>query len=610
MARARDGAIGSRLFARLEYGGADRRAAAWQGVRAGLTIGALVAVILREGWRDPILNAAQARILEGALLLLVLATYPIATRFGHRAAVEHIRSAGARRTEIGLAAVGLLGALVPGALSSGLFPVQELAILLLAALHGVEAFIAVTRRRLQPGLIFVLSFALLILLGAGALMLPAATPVDAPISALDALFTSTSAVCVTGLIVRDTATEFTRFGQVVILALIQLGGLGILFFGALLALAVGSSLGLRALQAVGHAGEEGISFDSLRRLLLFIAVATFLTEAVGAAILYFGWPGAWPAGPPLEDGADRLFHSVFFSVSGFCNAGFATTSDSLQGLRFHWTSLAVMCALITLGGLGFPALDDLRFTIWRRLRRLRHRFGPPRDEDPPPPTRVNLHTRLVLATSLALYLAGLAGVALGRATQGGVPWPKALADAHFLSVSARTAGFETVPINDLGELSQFVLMFLMFIGGSPGSTAGGIKTIVIAVLLASVWATIRGRLQAEIFKRAIPDEIVKRAAAMIILGLATVVGVASLLIAFEGHRFRTGALLFEAISACGTVGLSTGLTPDLGVGGKLTVIAGMFVGRVGPLAVLVALVSVAARRRAQYAYATEQVQLS
>lgn len=610
MARVRDGAIGSRLFARLEYGGADRRAAVWQAARAALTIGALVAVILREGWRDPLLSAGQARLLEGTLLLLVLASYPIAARFGDRAAVEHIRSAGARRVEIGLAAVGLLGALAPGALSTGVFPVQELAILLLAAMHGVEGFIAITRRRLRPGLIFVLSFALLILLGAGALMLPAATPEDAPISALDALFTSTSAVCVTGLIVRDTAAEFTRFGQIVILALIQLGGLGILFFGALLALAVGSSIGLRALQAVGHAGEEGISFDSMRRLLLFIAIATFLTEAVGAAILYFGWPDAWATGPPMEAAADRIFHSVFFSVSGFCNAGFATTSDSLQGLPFHWTTLLVMCALITLGGLGFPALDDLRFTLWRCLRRLHHRFGPRRDEDPPAPTRVNLHARLVLTTSLALYLAGVAGVMLGRATQGGVAWPKALADAHFLSVSARTAGFDTVSIGDLGALSQFVLMFLMFIGGSPGSTAGGVKTIVVAVLLASVWATIRGRPQAEIFKRAIPDETVKRAAAMIVLGLATVVAVASLLIAFEGHRFRTGALLFEAVSACGTVGLSTGLTPDLGVGGKLTVIAGMFVGRVGPLAVLVALVSVASRRRAHYAYATEQVQLS
>jgi trk system potassium uptake protein TrkH len=604
MARKSLGLSGERPFDRLRYGGAGRVAARWQALRATLAVLALATVTLREGWREPLLSGGAARLLEGALLALVLASYPIAARLGDREAMKEIRSNGARRVEVGLALVGLLGALAPGLLSTGVFPLQEVAILLLAALHGVEGFIALARRRLRPGLIFVLSFALLIVLGAGALMLPAATPVEAPLGPLDALFTATSAVCVTGLIVRDTASEFTRFGQTVILALIQLGGLGILFFGALLALAVGSSLGLRAMQAVGHAGEEGLSSRGVRRLLIFIALATMVAEAAGAAALYFGWPATWEGAPSMETAADRVFHSVFFSVSAFCNAGFATSPNSVEGLRFHWTSLVVVCALITLGGLGFPALDEARYTLWRRARRLL------RLDASRAPIRMSLHARLVLTTSLCLYLVGVGATLLGRMTQGGEAFLPALADAHFLSVTARTAGFDTVAPGELGGFSRFAVMFLMFIGGSPGSTAGGVKTIALAVMLVSVWATIRGRPQAEIFRRAIPDEAVKRAATLIVLGLATIVAVASALIAFEGHRFEIDDLIFEAVSACGTVGLSTGVTPGLGTGGKIAVIAGMFLGRVGPLAVLVALVSVAARRRAQYAYPTEPVQMS
>jgi len=606
-----------RLLARVRYGGADRAAARWQASRAVMTMGALAVVISRVGWPDPAIPERTARLIEALLLLAILATHPIAALTSRRIGADEMFAGVSRRVEAGLAGVGFLAAslawLSP---ASEHFPLQNAAILLLAAMHGVEGFICLTRRRLPPGLIFVASFAALIALGTGALLLPAATPIDAPISPLDALFTATSAVCVTGLIVRDTASEFTRFGQGVILALIQLGGLGILFFGALMALAFGASIGLRAAQSIGHAAREGLSASGLRRLLIFIAAATLLAEAAGAAALFFAWPASWEGAPAMETTPDRLFHSVFFSVSAFCNAGFATSPNSLQGVRFHWTSHIVFAGLITLGGLGFPALDEVRRALWRRMRccaaSLWHwgrsrQWLRPRQWDP---ARMNLHARLVLATSLGLYLAGAAGIALGRMAHGSEGLLPVLADAHFMSVTARTAGFDTVAPSEMGGLSRFVLLLLMFIGGSPGSTAGGVKTIALAVLLVSVWATITGRARAEVFKRTIPDEAVKRAATLVVLGMATIVAVTSALIAFEGERHAMEDLLFEAVSACGTVGLSTGLTGELHAPGKIAVIAGMFLGRVGPLAVLAALVSVAARRRPQYAYPDEQVLMS
>lgn len=561
--------------------------------RGALVVVGLAVTIADVGSAEAhlLLPTAASRAALSLVLALYIASILVPAMFGRRGSEGALRRAvRAHRLECVIAGAALALFWVRHA--------EHVGMAALGALQLARAYVAVARRSTQPSFVFVCSFALLVLAGAGALMLPAATPANDPITPIDALFTSTSAVCVTGLIVRDTASEFTPFGQTVILILIQLGGLGILLFGALLAMVLGSSLGFRELQATGGSGGAPL----VRRLLVVIPLLTIAIESIGAAALYFGWPGSWTGAPPMVEGGDRLFHSVFFSVSAFCNAGFATTPNSLQGLRFDWTSHIVIAALITLGGLGFPVLAEL-------IRAARN-FTRPRLQGARLRRRLNLHTKIVLSASLVLYIAGVVGIFLARTEQGGQPMGSALLDAHFFSVSARTAGFDTVAPADLGPFSRMVLIFLMFIGGSPGSTAGGVKTVVAAVLIFGVWSTILGRTRVEAFRRTIPDALVKQAAALIVLGLVTVIAISSVLLAVEGKNFPFNDLVFEAVSACGTVGLSTGVTPHLGATAKIAVIAGMFLGRVGPLAVFVSLVAVARRHKARYTYPSEDLVIS
>ncbi|RMD61860.1 MAG: hypothetical protein D6824_07530, partial [Planctomycetota bacterium] len=532
-----------------------------------------------------------------ALVLYALgpALWPALTPF--HATLPWRRAVAQERVTLALA----LGGAALGTLHPAAAPAAGVALLL-------HAIVKLYNRALQagrsPSLVFVGSFAGLIALGALALSLPAATPADDPLTPLDALFTATSAVCVTGLIVRDTATEFTRFGQSVILALIQLGGLGIVFFAAFLGLVMGSSLSVRATQSFRQAGRTDVhSSVAIRRVVVFMAGFIFAVEAAGALALFLGWPREWTVANGMDGPADKLFHSVFFAVSAFCNAGFATTTDSLEGLRLHWTSHIVVAGLIVLGGLGFPVVVNLRDVLldrWRARRRRREVV----------PVKVRLHVKLALWTTLLVYLAGVVGVLLGRTLQRDVSFPHALLDAHFASITARTAGFDTVPPAEMGPLARFVLIFQMFIGGSPGSTAGGVKTIVFSVMMLTVWATMLGKSSTQVFGRALAETVVRQAAALIVLGLATVTLVASVLVATDGARHSLEELLFEAVSATGTVGLSLGVTADLSAPGRVAVIAGMFLGRVGPLAVAVALAEVARRRRAAYAYPTEDVLLS
>jgi len=569
-------------------------------LRGALSLAVVAPWVAVAGW------PAQERALtpKGALelSLVALALYalgpalwpalrPLQARLSWRKVLA------AERTTLCLALGGAaLGPLLPAAA-----PAAGVALLL-------HAIVKLYNRALQagrsPSLVFVGSFAGLIALGALALLLPAATPPESPISPLDALFTATSAVCVTGLVVRDTATEFTRFGQSVILALIQLGGLGIVFFAAFLGLVMGSSLSVRATQSFRQAARVDVhSAVAIRRVVVFMAVFIFTVEAVGALGLYLGWPAAWTSAHGMTAPADRLFHSVFFAVSAFCNAGFATTSDSLEGLRLHWTSHIVVAGLIVLGGLGFPVVVNLRDALLDRLRA--RRKG--RETIP---AKVRLHVKLALWTTLLVYLAGLVGVLLGRVLQRDVAFTDALLDAHFASITARTAGFDTVAPAEMGPLARFVLVFQMFIGGSPGSTAGGVKTIVFAVMMLTVWATMLGRSTTQVFGRTLPESVVRQAAALIVLGLGAVTLVASVLVATDGARHSLEELLFEAVSATGTVGLTLGVTSDLSAPGRVAVIVGMFLGRIGPLAVAVALAEVARRRRAAYAYPTEDVLLS
>jgi len=567
----------------------------WRWARDALALLGAAPVVLEHGWRDALLPEGLApAMVTIALLLYCAATVRQTLRRRDR------RGGGPLLSVRGMGGLILLAG--AGAALSWWPPAMLTLPAALLLLHLLFAFLwLVSATRVPPGLVFVGSFLVLIAAGTGLLLLPAATPVEQPITPLDALFTVTSAISQTGLIVRDTGTGFTRFGHIVILVWIQIGALGVIVFGALLATVIGSSFSLRATQSLVEPTEQGWTGAlSMRRLVVFIILVTHAFEILGAGVIYFSWPETWPGAPPIETPGDRLFHSVFFSVSAFCNAGFVTTANSLEGLRAHWSSHLVIVPLIVLGSIGFPVLDNLWRVAWAKLRRVRvHRGGL---------IRLNLNAKLILSATLAVYLFGYCFITLGELTQTDEPLGLVLLDAHFMTVN-RTSGFNTIDPAEMGLLSRLALILMMFIGGSPGSVAGGIKMMVFAVLALTVWSTITGRSETHAFGRTLPDILVRKSATLIVLSLAGVMTTTGVLAATEtgDGAFSLDELLFEATSAFGTTGLSMGVAGETTPVGRSALITAMFIGRVGPLAVMAALVGVTLRKRPRYAYATEDV---
>jgi len=584
-------------------GGAERR----RGETGRFAVAALVggATVLRLGWHEPpvsagVLHGAQAALLSVYVVWLAWSERGTLFRAGFGGFVRE-----ARRPMRALALAGMaLCWWWPGLAATG-------GLLLLGHLWG--AYVGALRRNLNPSVVFVGSFAGLVMMGTIGLKLPAATPTDAPISWSDAAFTATSAACVTGLVVRDTGTSFTGFGQGIILGLIQLGGLGVILFGSLVAMLMGSSLSLRAVHALADSTQPGqVSPASVRRLVLFAAAVVFGMEALGAGALYYGLPeaGVW-SGAPAGFGSvgGRVFTSVFHSVSAFCNAGFATTNDGLHSLRSHWTSHVVIAGLIVIGGIGLPVYANLEQIVRRKLR------GGSRPKSAPP--RLSLHTKIVLWTTLSLYVVGVMGLSTGAVVDRREDVGQALLDAHFMSITARTAGFDTVAPSGIDPLGRLTLMAMMFVGGSPGSTAGGVKTVAFMILLLVAFRAAQGRASTTVFKRQIPEEMIRKAATLFVLHFVLIgATLAALLITESGPGGAGRAaggferLLFESISACSTVGLSMDTTGGLTDAGEWALIVGMFLGRVGSLAFLVALVGLAGKRRPRYDYATEGVTLS
>lgn len=430
--------------------------------------------------------------------------------------------------------------------------------------------------REHPNRLLIGGFAAAILAGAILLTLPVSAS-KARIGLIDALFTATSAVCVTGLAVRDTGSEFSSFGHVVILGLIQLGGLGITTMSTALFLFFGQRASLSTHDVVEssfRARPEG----RLGRLLAQVFVWTLVIETAGAAILL---PAELKRLPPLEAAWNASFHSI----SAFCNAGFSLRSDSLMGDRSNPAVILPISALIILGGLGFGVLAQIGEGIWARLHRQR-------------PKRLSLHAKTVLATTGILLLSGTLGVwALesGNLLRGTTPSSQFLT-SFFASVTARTAGFNSVNYAQATTATVFLTIVLMAIGGSPGSTAGGIKTTTLAVLFATARGRLRGSRWASLFGRGIPEMAVDKSLAVVALMTVLVVGGTLLLSAVELRQQahidtpgRSVGILFEVVSALGTVGLTTGITPTLTAGGKIVVILLMFVGRLGPLTVAVAI---------------------
>ncbi len=526
-------------------------------------------------------------------------------------------------------------------MSAGAFYVLVTQVYILTTLivHGVSANLGFAGSGIHPSWLLIGSFAFLCLAGSGLLMLPAATPPGKSIGFHDALFTATSACCVTGLVVRPTGTEFTFFGQAVILGLIQLGGLGIILFGTMLALLVGKTFSLRTSTTVG----QMVSADrigGLGKLVLFIMFSTFAMEGLGAVLAYPMFATAEAEQQGASYVANPVWASVFHTVSSFCNAGFSVYNDNLmegvrsgwgKALRDHWQILGVIAPLIILGGLGFPVLYDCaaygRVAVLRLVASLKAKRGRLAPGAPRP--HLSLHSRIVLVTTLVLIFGGAGGLllveppsdtarygAIGRTpvysddTRHRRDWPRMTFEqrvrhAIFQSVSARTAGFNTIDMAELSDAGKLWMCGLMIIGGSPAGTAGGMKTITFALLLITVYCVLRRREEVEVFRRSLPAEMLRKVLTVAVLYLA-LLGIITLLL---GVAMRTGFdlidLFFEACSACGTVGLSTGVTGSLNLFGKIVIIAGMFVGRIGPLTVLLALTS--KMRPVDYAYPRENV---
>ncbi len=415
-------------------------------------------------------------------------------------------------------------------------------------------------------------FLALIAAGTALLLAPAATPRDEPIGLIDALFTATSATCVTGLIVRDTGAGFTGFGQAVILILIQLGGLGIMTFSLVVFSLFSSRLSMVSRSLVAQTVAGVGDWEDFWPLLRLVVRYTFAAEALGALLLFGRWerelgtaPAAWAA--------------VFHSVSAFCNAGFGLRPDSLSQWRDDTFVNVVVISLIVLGGLGYLTVFELVET--RRDRR-----------------RLSVHTRLALWTT-SLLLAG--GAALfwlleRQNTLAGLSGKTALLVSLFQSATCRTAGFNTVPVAGLGPQTLLLMMILMFIGGSPGSCAGGIKTTTFAVLVLTAWTRLRNRVHVNAFGRTLSLETIANTLSITLGGMAVMLLGLFVLLALESPEAqsadRSGVFVgyvFETVSALGTVGLSTGVTPLLTPAARLLITLLMFVGRLGPLTVAASL---------------------
>lgn len=440
-------------------------------------------------------------------------------------------------------------------------------------LSGVASFLhhqgRFTSRAVHPGMLLIGSFLAIVVAGTLLLKMPRCVPPGGECPWLVAAFTSTSAVCVTGLVVENTAEFFSPTGQMVILFLIQVGGLGIMtitFFAALM-LAEGISLHDRLL--LGRMIQE----ERLSRIgvtLSFIVGTTFVSEGIGAAVLYAGMDAGVPEG-------ERLFQAVFHSVSAFCNAGFSTFPDGLAtaGVANGTWQVCVM-TLIVLGGLGVFVIEDL--AQWVKSKAFRPRGGEWRRH------RVRVHTRLVLASTGILLVAGAAVIFVSEFLLGDGPANHGRTlTSFFHSVTARTAGFNTVPMAGLAPLTMYVLMILMFIGGSPGGTAGGLRTTVVAVALGHLWSQVRGGRRGMVaFHRTIPQETGAQALGLIVMaGIWLTVNFIILHALESGGGIPGERLLFELVSAFATVGLSIDVTSALGDAGRSLLIVNMFVGRIG-----------------------------
>lgn len=458
----------------------------------------------------------------------------------------------------------------------------------------------VYRRSLNPAFLFVISFAAIIVIGALLLMLPRATV--SGISAVDALFTSTSAVCVTGLLVVDTAANFTLMGKIILLLLIQVGGLGIMTFTALLGYLAAGSVSIQSQVALKDMFYSKYLTNVMQLVMRIIAV-TFFFEFIGVVLIN------WSIGDEVAAGKlDRLFFSIFHSVSAFCNAGFSTLSSGLydESLRFNYDVHLIIAALVVLGGMGFPITFNLFSLIRIRSTNLVRKILkiPGRESY----TRIiHVSSKLVIATSTILLVFGFFTYLIfeqqGTLAQHPTAWGK-IVTSVFGSVTPRTAGFNTVDFTAISLPTVMVYLLLMWIGASPGSTGGGIKTTTAAVAVLNVASVVRRKDRTEVFRTQISELSINRAFATIVVSLM-VMGIGVLLIGLNDPDKGMLRIAFEVFAAFSTAGITLGITQDLTLFSKCVLILVMFIGRVGVLTVLMALVH--PTKTLLYRYPSEEI---
>ncbi len=425
----------------------------------------------------------------------------------------------------------------------------------------------ISNLKLPPGAIFTISFAIIIMFGTTLLLLPNATISSKPISFIDALFTSTSAVCVTGLVVLDTAKDFTLLGQFIILFLIQVGGLGVMTFTTFFALFLSGTISFKyRILMKDFLSQENIS--EVKTLLLKIISFTFTIELFGAMFLYIS-----SGGTLTKFDLYSFYESLFHSVSAFCNAGFSIFTAGMTNPLYvnNYIYHTIIMLLIITGGLGFTTLTNIsQIRPWKKYIRLRH--------------RLNLNSKIILSSTIILILGGTLLITFFEPYffDRSLSFGEKLFHSLYLSVTSRTAGFNIAPMAALTPVTITILLPLMWIGASPGGTGGGIKTTTISLAVLTLYNLMRGKDKVELFGREISLDSIRKAF-MVIFSSLIFLCISTIILIWSEPDKAPLNLIFEAVSAIGTVGLSIDITPHLGTGGKVIIIFLMFIGRIGVL---------------------------
>lgn len=418
-------------------------------------------------------------------------------------------------------------------------------------------FNRLSRFKLNPPRVLTLGFGSLILIGTILLNLPIATAGGESVGFINAFFTSASAVCVTGLVVVNTAEFWSLFGKIVILILIQMGGLGIMTMATAGALIIGKRITLKERLVIKEQLNQK-SMSGLVRLTIYVLLSSFIIEGIGAIFLSTRFI-------PIYGVAKGIWFSIFHSVSAFCNAGFDITGNSMIPFAGDISVNIIISLLVIIGGIGFSVLIDV--TKNKRIKKF------------------NIHTKMVLSITALLLIIGMFSFLIiefnNPNTIGDMSGRNKIISSFFQSVVPRTAGFNSVNISSVLDTTSFFMIILMFIGGSPGSTAGGVKTTTIGTLILTTVSIIRGNRDVVVYKKRINEDVINRSLAIIVVSMVLIIVVASVLTITEEFIFLD--VLFETTSAFATVGLSRGITPDLSSMGKIIITLTMYAGRVGPL---------------------------